>query len=359
MKAALQNLATTVVALLLVAGLAEGALRFLPVAEGMNVEPVNAENPVYHFKPNQDLVWSRGLLFDLVNRIRINDVGFVNDQDYGNGDGKPALAVVGDSQVEAAMVPYRQTVHSRIAQITGRKVYSFAASGAPLSQYLVWAGYARRHWDPDQLAIVILGNDFDESVLRFKSSPGFHYYREDPDGELRLVRIDYHRSPVRDLAKTSALVRYLVINGHIIERLSRIGRVLAGAAHAAEEEYAGNTSISTDPERLRLSKRAVDAFLADLTEVAGWPSDKVVLVVDGFRYPPDRARAAESYFGQMRRYLMQMASQRGFRVVDLDEFFFADFEAHGQPFEFPTDGHWNSRAHDIAARAVAGVLGAN
>src|SRR5690606_25729789 len=134
-------------------GAAELALRLLPVNEGLMVQPVNASNPVFHFAPNRSSVWSRDWDFKLVNYVRTNNAGFVNDQDYRKDDPRPLLAVVGDSYVEALMVPFGQTLHGRLAAASAPwgRVYSFGGSGAPLSQYLVWAQYAREEWNANAL----------------------------------------------------------------------------------------------------------------------------------------------------------------------------------------------------------------
>jgi hypothetical protein len=84
---------------------AEIVLRFLPVATGMWAMPVNAENPIFRFTPDREFLFSRDWNFSLINRGRINNDGFVNDENYAENDPRPLLAVVGDSYVEAAMVP--------------------------------------------------------------------------------------------------------------------------------------------------------------------------------------------------------------------------------------------------------------
>ena len=58
-------------------------LRFLPVSTGLRSMPVNAANPVLHFTPNRPFVNSLGWNFHNVVRGRVNNAGFVNDQDYG------------------------------------------------------------------------------------------------------------------------------------------------------------------------------------------------------------------------------------------------------------------------------------
>src|SRR6187402_2735074 len=74
----LLSLASVVFCLLAV----EIALRFLPVPTGLRSLPVNAANPVLHFTPNRPFVNSLGWNFHTVVHGRVNNAGYVNDQDY-------------------------------------------------------------------------------------------------------------------------------------------------------------------------------------------------------------------------------------------------------------------------------------
>lgn len=356
LKKAVLNIAITFGALFVFALCAEIVLRFLPVAEGLVAQPVNAENPVFRFRKNRTVTWSRGVKFELVNRLRVNNAGFVNDQDYRKESPRPLIAVVGDSYVEAAMVPFEETLHGRLARTSDKRVYSFAASGAPLSQYVVWSKYARESWDAEKLIVVIIGNDFDESLLRYKQGPGFHHYREAQNGELRLHRVDYRPSPVRRILRRSALARYLYLNVQIVPRWQALLAAVSGKALADTAQYFGNTAISLEPERVRLSKKAVDTFLRDLQQTAGWHPGDVLFVVDGFRYPDRAERGATSFFGVLRSYFMRRAGSVGYAVVDMDMVFFDDFAQNATRFEFPQDGHWNGHAHALAASAVRSAI---
>ena len=331
----------------------ELALRFLPVDDGLVAEPVNGETPIFRFRADRTQTWSRGPFFEQVNEIRVNNAGFVNNQDYVAADGL-LTAVVGDSYVEAAMVPFADTLHGRLAARSDAPVYSFAASGAPLSQYVVWADHARQDWGADALVVVIIGNDFDESLLSAASQPGFHYYTEDGVGGLALARLDYQPGRWRDVVLHSALARYLLFNLQVLHHLQALSNSLA--AWADTPEFAGNTSTSTDPVRVERSTRAIDAFLADLQAVAGWMPAEVVFVVDGFRYPDAAEAGAGTFFDLMRRHFMAEATDRGFGVIDMDAVFFPAFAAAGDRFDIPNDGHWNARAHGLAADAVAALL---
>ena len=88
---------TVVGTLVLCLAIAEVVLRFLPVSSGMLTMPVTASDPVLHFTPNRDNVYSRDWDLALANRVHVNNAGFVNDQDYHKDDAIPLLAVVGDS----------------------------------------------------------------------------------------------------------------------------------------------------------------------------------------------------------------------------------------------------------------------
>ena len=212
---------STLVGVLIPLALAEIVLRFLPVNGGLMAVAVNEKEPVFRFTPNRQTIWSRDWNFTIVNRIRVNNAGYVNDQDYDVADARPLCVVVGDSYVEASMVPYAETLHGRLAKrfAPQTRVYSLAASGAPFSQYLVWAREARERWRAIALAIVVIGNDWDESLATNKAGPGFHHYVEGPDGSLVLRRFDYVPSWWRELVRQSALGRYLFFNLQAPERL--------------------------------------------------------------------------------------------------------------------------------------------
>ncbi|MBI1397582.1 MAG: hypothetical protein GC151_16535 [Betaproteobacteria bacterium] len=340
----LTNLGVSVVSVLVFLLVAEVVLRFLPVNESLVWEPVNAAHPVQHFAPNRNFLWSLGWDFSVVNRGRTNNAGYVNDQDYSTDDSRPLLAVIGDSYIEALMVPFRETLQGRLAADGGR-VYSFAASGAPLSQYLIWAREAVERYRAGFMVINVVGNDFDESILKYRGWPGGHYYVPAADGTLVLKRVDYEPSPLHRLLRRSALMRYLVFNLKVTD----VPATLEGLGAAGRATY-GNTAAG--PERLSESRQAVDAFLRDLPAMTGLPPDRVLLLVDGLRYPDLVEKAAGSYFVRMRTYLIEQASRHGFEVIDLDPLFFADFRRNHQLFHIPEEGHWNSRGHAVAADAV-------
>lgn len=333
---------------------AEVTLRLLPVATGMRTLPVTFENSVFRFTPNSDFLYSRDWDMALANRGHVNNAGFVNDQNYHATHGLPLLAVIGDSMIEAPMVPFRDTLSGRLAAgLSGEaRVYSFAASGAPLSQYLIWARHAVREYGARALLINVVGNDFDESHSHYKTAVGFWHYVPDENGQLHLRLFEYHPGRLRGLVLTSAVVRYVVFNLQFGARWLELKGLFLRGTDGPRPRYAGNTEADANPNRIRDSVAVLDAFFRDLPQYTGLPPSRIIIVVDGFRYPEIAKAATGTYFDVMRKETLSRAASLGYNVIDLDVFFFEHFPRFGERFEFARDGHWNSTGHQVASDAV-------
>jgi hypothetical protein len=334
----------------------EAVLRVLPVRSGLHSLPVNERDPVRHFLPNRDFTFSQGWDFKHVNRGRTNNFGFVNQQDYDSTAQTPLLAVIGDSYVAALMVPYPETMHGRLAQcVEGRgRIYSFGISGAPLSQYLVEASLARSKFRPQGFVVLIVGNDFDESLREYNKAPGWHYFRAD-SGRLFLDRADYSPDPIREVLRHSALVRYIDL--HLSSSAFRARNVFKRRARN-DRRYVGNTDASFTPERLEASYQAIEEFLVALPSHAGVGPDSILLMVDGMRpnlYSDSGLSAANgSFFDLMRSRLLERGKALGYELADMQPRFLQRHKLDGSRFEFGSDLHWDSRGYEEATRAVAG-----
>jgi hypothetical protein len=351
-------LATVALSVLITLGALELVLRFLPVGSGLRSMPVTAAAPVFHYEPNADYVYSIGWNFEFVNRGHVNNAGFVNDRDYHADDPSPLIVVVGDSYIEALQVPFPQTLEARLASTLSprARVYSFAASGSPLSQYLVWAQHAVQQYGARAVIINVVWNDFDESYESYRRAPHFWFYVRANDGSLKLKLFEHRRSLLRSLALESALARYLLLNlrlEHFIAEAPFLHGLLADGAPAQPAAPADLLlDADADAERSRISYDVIDAVFRDVPRMIALPPERILFVVDGYHYPDIAAASAEHYYDRMRKIFLARAKAEGYGAIDLQPFFFAHFSAHHQPFEVPHDGHWNGIAHELVAEAV-------
>jgi hypothetical protein len=337
----------------------EIVLRFLPVAWSPPVVPPTAENPIQRYAANTPFTWSLGWDFNTVIRGRTNAQGFVADYDYDAAAMSPLVAVAGDSYVEALRVPFRDTLTGRLQAMLGKdgRSYAFAQSGVPLSQYVVYARHACALYRPERLVVVIVGNDFDESVFAHRRRDGLYHLYPRPDGSF-----DYRLTPlpepglVERVLRHSALALYLARNVGVS---NVVGWFRPGEA-SAQSGYVGHTAAAADPARLDEGQRVIAWFLDALPQAACLAPRDIVLVVDAARpqlyEPADRAAAQASYFGKMRTRLISEAKGHGFNVIDMEPQFLAAYAVDRRPFEYPNDGHWNAHGHEVAAAAVRQAL---
>ncbi|TWI64666.1 hypothetical protein IQ16_05725 [Bradyrhizobium huanghuaihaiense] len=348
---------TVAIAVIGFLAVAECVLRFLPVRTSPPIVPVTQIDPVFRFTPNRSFVFSKDWDLAMVNYSHTNNDGWVNKLDYRKEDPLPLIGVIGDSYIEALSVPPDSTAQAHLSESLKEqfRVYSFAASGAPLSQYVVWAAYAVREYKAKALIINVVGNDFDESHLSYSQHvPGFWIYVPEPSGELRLQLLEHHPGAMRSFLKMSTLARYLFLNLNVKEALlnAKWGSFVFGEHYRDPKVYAGNTSASPDPARIEASIAAINAFFRDLPKYTGLQPDRIVFTMDGFRYP-DAANAGKgSYYDIMRTLFRKTAETLGYEVIDMDPLFFADFQLHGGRFEYPRDAHWNPTAHAMVAKAM-------
>lgn len=313
-------------------------LRFLPVNEGLRVAALNDKQPVMHFEPNRTSKWSRGWNFSITNKVHSNNYGFLNDQNYDPAEKKPLLAVIGDSFVEAAMVPYPKTLQGRLATSVNSfgRVYSFGISGAGLSDYLILAEYVNKTFKPDGIIFIIISNDFDESIQK---SSGHYYFSVEPNtGELVLKRADYDIGFFRKIFRNSSLFMYLMTD--VIFRRG----------------YQTNIKKTKDEKAISDLKMAVNTFFKELPKRSGLDSSRILFAVDGMReliYNPEKSIEAKGCdFDIMRRYFIDKSTELGYETIDLQNVFEKHHKSHKQRFEYPTDEHWNERGHEVAASAI-------
>jgi len=354
------SLGVTVLSCLLTLAGLEIVLRFLPVQSHVPHQAVNADSPVTRYQPYHPFVYSNHWNFQNINYGRTNAQGFVSDFDYDTANHQQLIAVIGDSYIEARMVPFSQTMQETIRSGLNDavRVYAFAMNGAALSQYLAFAKMARDTYHPDMMIVNIVSNDFNESFAQFHTRSRFHYFMEDDHGNLQPQLVSSYRpSWLREILSHSALVRYAYFHLRVTDiprNIKRLTRSLPGRSRSTPPPSISSPSSKKKCQgNLEFSQRAVDAFLHLLPKHAGLPPGSILLVLDGQRLSLYRGlHKQDACFESMRHYVSEHAERMGYEVLDMHPVFKDDFQAHRQRFEFTHDAHWNTRAHGLAGRAV-------
>jgi hypothetical protein len=339
----------------------EVVLRFLPVAWAPPVQAPTAADKIQRYQPSTPFTWSLGWNFYVVVKGRTNAQGFASAYDYDPADPRPLVAVIGDSMVEALMVPFAETLTGRLqAMLQDRgRAYNIAQSGSPISQYVAYAAHACATYRPQRMAVVVVSNDFDESLYDQRARNGVHHLHPRPDGgfDMQLTPLP-PAGPVERVARNSALALYLVRNVGLRQAITNMGNSLARSG--APAPYVGNTLADASPARIAEGEGVIAWFLDALPRAACLAPPQIVIVVDAIRpeiYNDEALTAARaSYFGRMRATLITAAAVKGFVVVDMEGPMRADYAGSRRAFEFPTDAHWNSHAHSLAAAAVRRAL---
>lgn len=295
-------------------------------------------------------MFSKGWDFSIRARKRSNNFGYNNISDYRPDETTPLLMVIGDSFVEAHAVDAGKSAAELLnSALAGRgRVYSIGLSGAPLSQYLVFADFARTTFRPNAMAFVIIENDFDESLLKYKSDPRFHYFEENGSGFV-LRRVDYELSTPKRILRRSAFIRYVMNNLMAEHTLANLRRILLPSG----EPEAGPAAPAALERRIQDSKKAIDHFLDQVPLASGLDRESVLLVLDARRpaiYSPEALlEADEGYGARMRRYFMTQARARGHEVLDMEPAFIRRHRLDHSRFEFSIDAHWNELGNELVA----------
>lgn len=372
----------------------EIGLRFLPVFSGM---PVNKKSEIYSFVPNSTIQRSMHWNMTGDRKRHVNNVGFISDQAYiptsqtadSTTVSKPLIAIIGDSYIEGMQVDYVNTTEANLLKncSDSARVYSFGAQFAPLSQYLSWVQYVSQTFAPKVMVVNIVGNDFDESLLTHQINsngggiPGMQFF-EFTKGNTQLVVVPFVAdSFITRILRHSALAQYLVRNVGVVNLINEYRnrendsfegnqeQINSGSKNASGQtrpavrkkpkEFVGNSERGYTPERLSLSKKAVDEFLKRLPALANLSPQSIVLSVDAERpqiYTAKGRQDLDSFFSVMRHYFITQARAQGFQVVDLRPAMITQYDRTGERFEFADDNHWNATGHQLLANQLLQTL---
>lgn len=320
----------------------EGVFRMLPVSNGYFLADVTTETPIARRVADIDAVASRGWRMEEAVRRRVNNEGFINATDYVQDESRPVITLIGDSQIEAPGIDEAETVHHRlrVALNDTVSVYTFAMSGAPLTQYAVWARHARDSFGPMKIVIFLSANDFDESFDRFGLFPGFHYAHP-MDGDLAVAPREYTRGLAGVLVQNSSFLAYLVHNLDLPTHVKHVLRSITPDARASES----HATIS-DAEFSALQ----DWFFAELSANGLKPSDTAfILNPENTSYTASVSCDTDGVLGPQFAQFKARALEEGFKILDATPAFCRHHRSTGRLLVLEDGIHWNAEGHAAMA----------
>lgn len=353
MRRTLLILLTTLLALLLALEL---LMRLLPVSGATRVaDHLGAEIPA---KPPGHR-WTIATGWDLRNAqtLQANAQGFSAQRDFVRDP--RAVALIGDSFVEASMLPAPERLEAQLQRHLGeaQPVYAMGSPGSSLLDYGWRARWAREQFGVQRAVLLLETGDIRQS---FCGSGNVVSRCLTPEGDLRGVP-RAEAGALKRLLRHSALVHYLLAQLRLdADTLwaNAVAQSLPAQGHevgqgAAVDRRAGSARSDTldEAERRRI-EQVTDAFFA---LYAADPAQLVILL-DAHRGEQRRTGQGSS---PAREHFMALVRARGVRVVDLAAVYAPHLASSPLRLEVsPSDGHLNGLGLGLVAQAAARALSA-
>jgi hypothetical protein len=275
----------------------------------------------------------------------INNYGWNSAIDYHpDHDGKPLIAIIGDSFIEAFQVGLHDNISAKLREKLGGKceVYSFGMSGAALSQYLQISRYVNKYFKPNILVINVVHNDFDESLCVVKRQNGM-LCLEITDSQIKEAAINpYVPNKIRRFMANSYLIRYLWSNFRISFIIDKFIN--------KQKTYNANIDISQTNKQRDNINIAIDYIVKKIRQEN---SDKeIIFMIDAPRMDIYANNINKSNVVWMNSLLKKTCDKYSVCCIDLTEPFNQNYKISHIHFESSYDYHWNEYGHNIAAEIL-------
>lgn len=320
---------------------------------GLHLLPVSTPTQTgYHFSPTiltypAHHVFTASTGWDLRNsrRHRSNNFGYLSEHDFVRNP--TAIALIGDSYVEANMLPERDRLDMRLERLLpGRAVYALGGQGSSLLDYVERVRFASERFGIREFVIVIETGDVRQTLC---GSGNIHAPCLLPNTFERVLRPQASAGWVKWVARHSALAQYLFSQlkfnpAALSANLAQAMRFGSGKGDAPERA----PSVAHEFP-IQSAERIITSFINALPRAA---DERYTLIFD--RKLRSRRDLGTVQSDPIRDRFMVMAGQAGFQVIDLAPLFRAELLRSRLNLSMgPYDAHWNPHAHQIVAEAVA------
>ncbi len=312
----------------------------------------------YHTDP--DLItyppghqWQVATGWDLRNpqSLRSNNFGFVADIDFVPD--RSALALIGDSYVEASMLNAVDRPGAQLQRLVpGRTVYPMGGPGSSLLDYAQRIRWAAQTLQVQDFVLVLERFDARQSLC---GSGNVHSRCLDPN--TLAPRIEQVPPPglAKRVLRHSALAQY--VSGQI--RFSFKGLIGAMFSRTTPEKGIDSSRQSAAPtgaEREAMASRVDAVVQAFFESAAPYLSGKLIVVVDGRR--STTGEVIEPGLNELERaHLIRRLRDGGALVVDMEPVFAEHARKSAWALEVgPYDGHLNRSGVALLMQQAAAAL---
>jgi hypothetical protein len=331
----------------------EIVFRFIVPASEQPLYCFDQQFKLVHFEPNTSGLATFGRFAEVRGRWRVNNYGWNSGVDYipHIGEKKPLVAVIGDSYVEAMQVDFNERFPEALQRLAGDQflVYSFGISGAPLTHYLHMNRYLNRVFNPKMVVILVVHNDFDESLARLCPNPRFLQFDHQDGSFAEISPTQFQNSSFLRILRRSAVFRYLEMNCNVSGLVRKISERWARPHNPST--YNANIDVDRVAKERDLLRQATRFALAKLrAENSG---RKLIIMMDGPRFDIYLDNLAGSNVMWLHEILREACLENQVEFVDLTKPFSEYWQRFHQRLEhLPIDAHWNKTGHNVAAHAL-------
>ena len=255
---------------------AEVLLRGLPVSTATNTGYYVAPN-ILNYPPRHEWTMATGWDLRNVQHLRSNNMGFAAEHDFVAGS--DAVALIGDSYVEASMLPLADRPAAQLERaLGGRQVYAMGGPGSSLLDYAERIEWAHQTLGLNQFVVLMEHVDASQAVC---DSGNVHAHCLLPDTLKPVVRRRPPSGAMKDFLRESALAQYL--NSQLKFSPSRLVSPDFWRSGAPSETIqlgappATTARVSLTQQRQKVIDAAVDTFFMRLETL---PDIRVVFVID-------------------------------------------------------------------------------
>ena len=329
---------------LLIAGLVaallmfEIVLRILPVptstATGYYYDPLILTYPAGH------RFWvASGWNLERARSLTANNFGFVADHDFVPDPN--AIALIGDSFVEASMLPDRERLGPQIeSRVAPRRVYAMGSPGTALLDYGERMRFASEHFGIHDFVLFLEQGDIAQSLC---GSGNIHARCVDPATLAPTITLQAPPGRVKLILRNSALAQYL---------FSQLKLDPAAWLHKLVGRFAASAPAAKPRASAGPSPEAVQRVLTEFFERSRpYRTGKLILVWTGSL---TSRRAANSAADPVEAAVIEAANRNGAMVVRIAPSLESYRAQTGLSLQVsPHDGHFNGIAMSLIADQVA------